>query len=57
MHTDDLWLLTAILWLGLPWLAAYVISTITSVTRLVASKKQIPKPLAPRVRGLPRLPN
>lgn len=48
MHPDDLWLLTVILWLGLPWLIAYLSSGLTSVTRLAMPKRPIPKPLTPR---------
>ncbi len=48
MRTDDLWLMRVILYLGLPWLIAYLSSGSTSVTRLVTLKKQIPKPLTPR---------
>ena len=49
MHTiDDLGLLTVLLWLGLSWLNAYLISGLTSVTRLASSKPRRPKPLTPR---------
>jgi len=49
MHTtDDLWLLTVLLWLGLSWLSAYLISGLTSVTRLARSTPRRPKSLTPR---------
>ncbi len=49
MRTDDLWLMLVILYLGLTWLIAYLLSGITSVTRLVTPKKPIPKSLTSRV--------
>ena len=34
MHTNDLWLLTVLLWLSWSWLSAYLISGLTAATRL-----------------------
>ncbi len=49
MHTtDDLWLLTVLLWLGLSWLRTYLASGLTSVNRLTSLRPRSPKPLTPR---------
>ena len=48
MHSDDLWLLTVLLWLGLPWLLAYLASGLTSVTCLTNPQTKVPRPLTPR---------
>lgn len=41
MHaTDDVWLLTVLLWLGLTWLIAYLISGLTFVTRRASPQPQ-----------------
>ena len=48
MHTDDLWLLTVLLWLGWAWLRAYLISGFTSASRLTSPKPRSLKPLTPR---------
>ena len=49
MHpANDLWLLTVLLWLGLPWLIAYLLSGLTSVTYRASPMPRNPKPLTPR---------
>jgi hypothetical protein len=49
MHPDDLWLLTVLLWLCLPWLIIYLSSEWrTSVSFRATRPKRIPKPLTPR---------
>jgi IS1 family transposase len=48
MRTNELWLLTVLLWLGLFWLSAYLASGLTSVSRRASPKPHTPKPLTPR---------
>ncbi len=56
MHPDGLWLLTVLHWLGLPWLIAYLLSGITSVTRWDTPAETDPEAAhAARGRRLPRL--
>ncbi len=48
MHPDDLWLLTVVLWLGLPWLIVYLSSEWTSVSLRATRPVRVPKSLTPR---------
>jgi IS1 family transposase len=48
MHPDDVWLLTVLLWLGLPWLIVYLSREWPSVSFRSTRPKRVPKPLTPR---------
>jgi hypothetical protein len=46
MHPDDLWLLTVLLWLGVPWLIIYLSREWTSVSLRATRPVRAPKLLA-----------
>ena len=48
MHTNDRWLLTVLLGLGLPWLLASLARELTSGTCRAHLQTKVPKPLTPR---------